>query len=124
MSNYTGICVSIRHKNKGAAHFAANGLSKGILPCKLGCQLLPCMETMGSSVGSPILANMKKVGNSVGSGVGCPCAAHEDFAMQFRLHTTSIYGNSRQLSGQSTTSNYEKSGQLSGHLSGLPLGCK
>ena len=36
----------------------------------------------------------------VGSGVGCPCAAHGNFAMQIRLPTTAIYRYSGQLSGQ------------------------
>ena len=36
------------------------GCSMGILPCKLGCPLLPYKETVGSSVGSPLLPNMKK----------------------------------------------------------------
>ena len=49
-----------------------NGLPMGILPCKLGCPLLPYMETVGSSVGSQLLLNVKKVSSSVGSGVGCP----------------------------------------------------
>ena len=84
-------------------------------------------SSVGSSVGSPLLPNMKKVGSSVGSGVGCPWAAHGNFAMQSRLPTTSIYGNSGQLSGQlsrqPTTSKYEKSGQLSGQWSGLPMCC-
>ena len=68
-------------------------------------------------------------GLHVGNGVGCPWAAHGNFALQIRLPTTSIYGNvnSRQLNGQlsrqPTTSKYEKSGQLSGHRSGLPMGC-
>ena len=48
------------------------------------------------------------MGSSVGSGVGCPWAAHGKFAMQIRLPTTSIYGNSVQLSGQPTTSNMKK----------------
>ena len=47
----------------------------GILPCKLGCPLLPYMETMGSLVGS---------------GVGCKWAAHGNLAMQIRPPTTSI----------------------------------
>ena len=62
----------------------------------------------------------------VGNVVGCPWAAHGNFAMQMRLPTTSIYGKSGQLSGQlsrqPTASNYEKSGQLSGQRSGLPMG--
>ena len=62
-------------------------------------------------------------GLHVGNGVGCPWAAHGNFAMQIRLPTTSIYGNSGQLSGQPTTSICEKSRQLSGQLSGLPMGC-
>ena len=47
-----------------ATECATRGLSVGILPCKLGCPLLPYMETVGSSVGSsvgsPLLLNMKK----------------------------------------------------------------
>ena len=107
--------------------WAARGLPMGILRCKLRCPLLPYMETVGSSVGSsvgcPLLPNMKKVSISVGSGVGCPWAAHGNFAMQIRLPTTSIYGNSGQLSGHSTSSKHEKSGQLSEQWSGLPMCC-
>ena len=66
-------------------------------------------------------------GQHVGNGVGCPWAAHGNFAMQIRLPTTSIYGNSGQLSGQlsrlPTTSMYGNSGQLSGQRSGLPKSC-
>ena len=40
-----------------ATEWAARELPMGILPCKLGCPLLPYMNTVGSSVGS---------------GVGCP----------------------------------------------------
>ena len=36
----------------------------------------------------------------MGSGVGCQWAAHGNFTMQIRLPTTSIYENSRHLSGQ------------------------
>ena len=67
-------------------------------------------------------------GLHVGNGVGCPWAAHKNFAMQIRLPTTSIYGNSGQLSGQisrqSTAAKifFLKSGQLSGQRSGLPIG--
>ena len=65
-------------------------------------------------------------GLHVGNGVGCPWAAHGNFAMQIRLPTTSIYGKSEQLSKelsrQPTASKYEKSGQLSGQRSGLPMG--
>ena len=47
-----------------ATEWAARGLPMGILPCKLGCPLLPYMETVGSSVvssvGSPLLPKMKK----------------------------------------------------------------
>ena len=43
-----------------ATEWAARGLPVGILPCKLGCLLLPYMEIVGSSVGSPLLPNMKK----------------------------------------------------------------
>ena len=103
-----------------ATEWAASGLPMGILPCKLGCPLLPYMETVGSSVGSsvgsPLLPNMKKVGSSVGSGVGCRWAAHGNFDMQIRLPTTSIYGNS----GQPTTFKYENNGQFSGQPTDLP----
>ena len=72
----------------------------GILPCKKGCPLLPCMETVGSSVdssvGSPLLPNLKKLAAQWAA----EWAAHGNFAMQIRLPTTSIYGNSGQLSGQ------------------------
>ena len=67
-------------------------------------------------------------GLHVGNGVGCPWAAHGNFAMQIliRLPTTSIYGNSGQLSRLPTTSIFGNSGQLSGQLSGqrfgLPMG--
>ena len=46
----------------------------------------------------------QKVGSSVGSGVCCPLAADGNFARQISLPTTSLYGNSGQLSGQPTTS--------------------
>ena len=58
--------------NSGQLSGQRSGLSMGILPCKLGCPLLPYKETVGSSVGSQLLPNVKKVGSSVGSGVGCP----------------------------------------------------
>ena len=91
-----------------ATEWAARGLPMRILPCKLGCPLLPYMKTVGSSVGSLLLLpNMKKVSSSVGSRVGCPLAAHGNFAIKIRLPTTSIYGNS---------------GQLSRQRSGLPMG--
>ena len=65
-------------------------------------------------------------GLHVGNGVGCPWASHGNFAMQIRLPTTSIYGNSGQLSGQlsrlPTTSIYGSNWQLSGQRSGLPMG--
>ena len=52
--------------------------------------------------------------------------SHGNFAMQIRLPTTSLYGNSGQFSGQlsrqPTTSKYEKSGHFSGQWSGLPMG--
>ena len=77
----------------------------GILPCKLGCPLLPYLETVGSSV-------------------GCPWAAHGNFAMQIKLPTTSIYGYSGhlsgQLSGQPTTVKSGNSGQFSGQPTKLP----
>ena len=238
-----GICLRLTNTEKQRScqlgcTWASRGVSMGILPCKLGWPLLPYMETVGSSVsssvGSPVLPNMKKwatqwavekaapglpmgnlpcqlsfplpvlsymetVGNSVGSplllymkkwavewavygnfamkirlppssingerwqrsglpmefchanmaahtkkrelpislpvgnGVGCPLAAHGNFAMQIRLATTSIYGNSGQLRRLPTTSIYGNSGQLrrlpttsiygnSGQRSGLPIG--
>ena len=74
----------------------------GVLPCKLGCLLLRYMETVGSSVGS-----------SVGKWAA-EWAAHGNFAMQIRLPTTSLYENSGQLSGQPTSSKYEKVGSSVG----------
>ena len=50
----------------------------------------------------------------MGSGVGCPWAAHGNFAMQIWLPTTSKYGNSGQLSRQPTASEYEKVGSSVG----------
>ena len=51
--------------------------------------------------------------------MGCPWAAHWNFAMQIRLFTTAIYGNSGQLSGQlcrqPTASKYEKVGSGEGY---------
>ena len=102
-------------KNRGAAHFAAHGLHVGN---GVGCPWaahgnfamqirLPTTSIYGNSgqlsgqlSRQPLLPNMKKVGSSVGSGVGCPLAAHGNFAMQIRLPTTAIYGYSGQLSGQ------------------------
>ena len=110
--------------NSGQLSGQRSGLPMGILSCKLGCQLLPYMETVGSSVGSQLLPNVKKVGSSVGSGVDCPWAAHGNYAMQIRLPTTSIYGYSGQLSvqlsGQPTTFKYGYSGHFSGHPTELP----
>ena len=59
--------------NSGQLSGQQSGLPMGILPCKLGCPLLPYMETVGSSV-------------------GCPLA--------IRLPTSSMYGNMGQLSRQ------------------------
>ena len=58
--------------NSGQLSGQRSGLPMGILPCKLGCPLLPDTDIVGSSVGSQLLPNVKKVGSSVGSGVGCP----------------------------------------------------
>ena len=48
-----------------------SGLPMGILPCKLGCPLLPYTDivdsSVGNSVGSPLLSSMELVGSSVGS---------------------------------------------------------
>ena len=95
-----------------ATEWASRGLPMGILPCKLGCPLLPYMETVGSLVGSPLRPNIKKW--------AAEWAAHGNFAMQIRLPTTSIYGNSGQLSGQPTTSKYEKVGSSVGSGVGCP----
>ena len=106
-----------------ATEWAARVLPMGILSCKLGCPLLPYMETVGSSVGSsvgsPLLPNMKKWTAQWAA----EWAAHGNFAMQIRLPSTTMYGNSGQLSGQPTTSKHETSGQLSGQWSGLPMCC-
>ena len=59
-------------------------------------------------------------GLHVGKGVGCPWAAHGNFAIKIRLPTTSMYWDSGQLSGLSTTFIYGYSGQLSLQLSWKP----
>ena len=96
------------------------GLPMGILPCKLGCPLLPYMETVGSSVGSQLLPNVKKWAAQW----VVEWAAHGNVAMQIRLPTTSIYGYSGQLSvqlsGQPTTFRYGYGGQFSGQPTELP----
>ena len=59
-----------------AVEWAAHVLPMGILPCKLGCPLLPYTDIVGSSagnsVGSPLLSSMDIVGSSVGSPLNCP----------------------------------------------------
>ena len=62
------------------------------------------METVGSLEGSTLLPNMKKWAPKS----AVEWVAHRNFAMQIRLPTSSIYGNS---------------GQRSGQLSGMPMGC-
>ena len=47
-------------------------------------------------------------------------AARGNFAMQIRLATTSIYGDSGQLNGQLTASKYEKVGSSVGSGVGCP----
>ena len=81
-----------------------------ISQCKLGCPLLPYMETVGSTVGSSVGSRLLPSMKIVSSGVGCPWAAHMNFAMQIMLPTTFIYANNWQLSGQPTTYKYEKVG--------------
>ena len=49
--------------------------------CKLGRKLLPYMEIVGSSVGGPLLPNMKKWADQWAA----EWAAHGNFAMQIRL---------------------------------------
>ena len=82
----------------------------GILPCKLGCPLIPYTETLGSSVGSPLLPNVKKWAAQWAMELAAP----GNFAMQIRMPTTSIYGYSGQFSGQlskqPTTFKYANSG--------------
>ena len=111
-----------KYEKNGQFSGQRSGLPMGILPCKLGCPLLPYKETMGSSMGSPLLP-YEKVGSSVGRGVGCSWVAHGNFAMQIRLSTTYIYGDSGQLSGQlsgqPTTFKYGNSGQFSGQPTDL-----
>ena len=88
---------------------------------------LPTTSIYGNSGqlnGQPTTSKCEKVGSSVGSGVGCPWAAHGNFAVQIRLPTTSIFGYSGQLSvqlsGQPTTFKYGYSGQFSGQPTELP----
>ena len=71
------------------------------------------METADSSVGSPLLLNMKKKWEAQWA---VERAAHGNFAMQIRLPTNSIYGDS----GQSTTFKYGNSGQFRGQPTELP----
>ena len=65
---------------------------------------------------SNLIAHVLQVGN----GVGCTCAARVSFFMQIKLPNTSIYGNSGQSSGQSTTYNYGKVSSSVGHGVCLP----
>ena len=78
----------------------------GILPGKLVCPLLLYMKTVGSSVSSPLIPNVKKWAVQL----AVEWAAHGNVAMQIRLPTTSMYGGSGQLSGQPTTFKYRNSG--------------
>ena len=71
--------------------WAARGLPMAILPCQLGCPLLPYYGN-----------NWQLSGQRSGLPIGCPW----EFAMQIRLPT--IYGNSWRLSWQPTTSKYDK----------------
>ena len=71
-----------------ATEWAAHWLPRGISHCKLGCPLLPYMETVSSSVGCPLLQTMKKWAAQW----AVEWAAHVNFAMQIRLPSTSIYG--------------------------------
>ena len=73
--------------------------------------------SVGSSVGSPLLRNMKKWAAQW----TVEWAANGNFAVQTSLPTSSIYGNIGQLGGQPITSKYE-SGQLGRHWSRLPMG--
>ena len=77
----------------------------GILPCKLGCPLLPYMEHWAAQWAAQWAAKW---------------ATHGNFAMQIRLPTTSIYGNSGQLSGQPPTSKCDKVGSSVGSGVGCP----
>ena len=68
-----------------------SGLPMGILQCKLGCPLHPYMETVdsskGTSVGNPLLPDMKKWAAQW----AMEWAAPGNFAMLMRLPTTSVY---------------------------------
>ena len=111
--------IWIKWAAQWAAEWAANGLPMGILPCKLGCPLLPYKETVGSSVGSELLPNLKKWAAQW----AVEWAAHGNFDMQIRLSTNYIYGGSGQLSGQlsgqPTTFEYGNCGQFSGQPTDL-----
>ena len=102
-----------KYEKSGQLSGQWSGLPMGILPCKLGCPLLPYKETVGSSVGSSLLPNMKKCAAQW----AVEWAAHGNFAMQIRLPTTYIYGDTGQLSGQlsvqPSTFKYVNSGQFS-----------
>ena len=102
-----------------AAEWAANWLPMGILPGKLVCPLLlyTCMKIVGRSVGSSLLPNIKKWAVQW----AVEWAAHGNVAMQIRLPTTSIYGDSGQFSGQHTIFKYGKLGISAGSPLNCPL---
>ena len=116
----SGLPTTSIYGNSGQLSGQRSGLPMGILPCKLVCPLLPYMETVGSSVGSQLLPNVKKWAAQW----AVEWAAHGNFAMQIWLPTTSIYGysgqHSVQLSGQPTTFKYGYSWQFSGQPTDLP----
>ena len=70
-------------------------------------------------MGSPLRCQRAAHGQRSGQ---LPCFSVWDFAMKIRLPTTSIYGDSGQLSRQPSASNMKKVGQLSGQRSGLTIG--
>ena len=72
----SGHPATSKHEKSGQLSGQWSGLPMGILPCLLGCPLLPYTDIVGSSVGnsvgSPLLSSMEIVGSSVGSLLNCP----------------------------------------------------
>ena len=127
--------VSHTEKNRGAAHFAAQGctwVTEWAAHGNFAMQIrLPTTSIYGNSgqlsgqlSRQPTNSKYEKSGQRSGLPMGRPWAAHGNFAMQIRLPTTSIYGNSGELSGQlsrqPTTSKYEKMGSSVGSGMGCP----